>query len=123
MDFRLRFHKDRDMVSTPAMDHHDDEMLDDIHEGVTALRAVVLHQAMPLSEKATVTLQRLEKSVPIARNRLRLLKQKIAEGALKAARKTDKAMHAYPWFFTLSALGAGLVAGWLLAGSGDKAEN
>ena len=98
------------------MNPADDEMFDDLHQGVEALRTVVETQSMPLSKRAVATLQRLENTMPAARIELRLWKQKLTRGAVKVAQKTDIVIHEYPWFFMFSALGLGLLAGLVLVG-------
>ena len=105
------------------MNHLDDEMFDDLHEGVEALREVAHSQSIPFSKKAVATLQRLESTVPFARTELRLWKQKLADGAVQAAHKTDEVVHEHPWLFTLSALGLGVLTGLVLSSSNCEEGN
>ncbi len=93
----------------------DDGMLDDLHEGVAALRDISLSTSTPLSQAAVATIQRLETSMPVARQKVRQWKQRIKDKALRAANKTDQVAHEYPWIFTLSALGIGLISGFVIA--------
>ena len=93
----------------------DDGILDDLHEGVEALRTVSRSQSNPLSPAAVATIQRLEAAVPIARQQVRQWRQRIKEKALRAAKKTDAVAHEYPWIFTLTALGLGVLTGFLVA--------
>ncbi len=94
-----------------------DEMFDDLHEGVEALRSIADNKSHPLSERAVQSLQRLENAMPIARDRFRAWKERLTTQAVKAAEKTNEAAHEHPWIFTLSALGLGLLAGLVLADS------
>ena len=100
----------------------DDELFDDLHEGVEALRQTVKAQAIPLSQKAAESIQRLQASVPAAKTRLHAWKEIVKEKAIVAARQTDRAAHQYPWIFTLSALGVGLLTGLLIASAEPREE-
>ncbi len=104
------------------MDLLNDEILDDLHEGVEALRVLAQTRSIPLSNQAILTLQRLENSVPVARQEFRLWKQTLAQSALKAAQKTDEAIHKHPWFFALSALSLGFLIGLILFDSEERKE-
>jgi ElaB/YqjD/DUF883 family membrane-anchored ribosome-binding protein len=105
------------------MNHSDDQVFDDLHQGVFALRKVVESEDISLSKKAVETLERLETAVPAARNQWEALKQSIKSKALQAAKKTDQIAKEYPWTFALSALGLGLLTGLLLSNSdSDEAE-
>ena len=100
-----------------------EEMFDDLHEGVEALRAAAKTNSIPLSEKAAESLERLEKTVPMIRSRFRLWKEHFTDQATKAAKQTNEAVHKYPWAFTLGALGAGLLVGLSLFGSEEKSNS
>jgi ElaB/YqjD/DUF883 family membrane-anchored ribosome-binding protein len=104
------------------MNHSEDEMLDDLHVGVEALKSVARNQAIPLSSRAMESISRLESSVPVAQSRFRLWKTKVKEKAVLAAQHTDKAAHNNPWAFTLGALGVGFLVGLLMSGS-DKSDS
>ncbi len=95
----------------------DDELFDDLHEGVEALRSISKTSSIVMSEKAVESLRRLESTVPAARNRLRKWKEKLKDEAMMAAQHTDQAAHKYPWIFTLSGLGLGFLAGLVLTSS------
>ena len=97
------------------MNHPDDEMFDDLHEGVESLRAVARAHFIPLSEKAAESVQRLKHAVPHLREELHVWKQRLKDSALMAAQKTDVAVHEHPWFFTIGALGVGLLVGAVLS--------
>lgn len=102
------------------MEHPDDEMFDDLHQGVFALRKVVESNDLSLSQEAAETLNRLEAVMPQAKTRWDELKSSIKDRAVQAAKKTDAAAKEHPWMFTFSALGLGLLAGLLLAGSDSE---
>jgi ElaB/YqjD/DUF883 family membrane-anchored ribosome-binding protein len=99
--------------------YENDEMLDDLHSGVEALRSVANTNSISLSEKAVKSLKRLESSVPVAQKKFQNFKERVKEQAVKAAQQTDEAAHNHPWKFTLGALGVGLIVGLLLSGSDD----
>lgn len=103
------------------MNQPDDEMFDDIHQGVEALRSLTVNATNSLSERATESLERLETAVPRARQRLQVWKQLIAANAAKAVNKTDEAAHRHPWLFIVSALGLGVLTGMVLRG-GDEGD-
>jgi ElaB/YqjD/DUF883 family membrane-anchored ribosome-binding protein len=98
-----------------SMIQPDDEMFDDLHQGVDALRTVAQTRSSSLSDKAVETLQRLEAAVPAARDRFNEWKSVIADKAVSAAKSTDRAAHEHPWYFTLGALGLGLLTGMLVS--------
>jgi len=104
------------------MSQPDEEMFDDLHEGVHALRTISRTKSSALTEKAVETLHRLETTVPAARDQLRAWKEQLKNRAMKAAQKTDQAAHEHPWIFTLSALGFGLLAGMVIAHSMDEED-
>ncbi len=97
-------------------------MFDDLHEGVEALKEVVTGQSVPLSQKAVESIQRLENAMPLVRSRYAALKKQIADGAVRAAKKTDLAVREHPWLFALSALGMGLLVGAAVTSSSDEDE-
>lgn len=104
---------------------NDDGMLDDLHEGVEALRSLSRESSHPLSEKAVVTMQRLEQAVPAAKQQARRWRHLLKEKALAAAQRTDDAVHRHPWLSTLGALGLGFLAGYAITvavSGGDEDE-
>jgi len=102
------------------MTYPDEEMFDDLHQGVEALKEIATTQTIPLSKKAVESIQRLENAVPLVRNRFAALKEKITTHAVQAAKKTDTVVREHPWVFTLSALGVGLLAGVAMRSGGDE---
>jgi ElaB/YqjD/DUF883 family membrane-anchored ribosome-binding protein len=102
--------------------HSEDEMFDDLHSGVTALQDLIREESVPLTPKAAETIQRLETTVPTARERLRHWKEILKVKATHAAEKTDRVIHDYPWFFTLGALTLGVLAGMSLSGSREDED-
>jgi ElaB/YqjD/DUF883 family membrane-anchored ribosome-binding protein len=106
-----------------VMSQSDDEMFDDLHQGVFALRKVVESEDISLSQKATETLNHLEKAMPVAKSRLRAWKDTLKTRAVQAAKTTDKVAREYPWTFTLGALGLGLLAGILLSNSNSNGDS
>jgi len=98
---------------------HDDEMFDDLHKGVDALREVAQSKSVVLTTKAKQSLERLENNVPVVRARIRVW-NRLTDGATKAAIKTNRAAHSYPWVFTLGALAIGLIAGIALQSSDNE---
>ena len=103
--------------------HPDDEMFDDLHQGVEALRGIATTRTVPFSQKAVASLQRLENTVPVVRNHFHVLKNRLTDSAMIAAQRTDRALHKHPWVFTLSALGLGLLTGLVLMSSGGEDED
>ncbi|MBI4025479.1 MAG: hypothetical protein HY360_10900 [Verrucomicrobia bacterium] len=99
------------------MNHSDDEMFDDLHAGVEALRALT-----PLSPKAAELADRIEHTVPIAKNKFRAWKERLKGQAVWAAQKTDQVVRDHPWISTLSALGLGVLAGMALSSSLEEDE-
>ena len=97
-----------------------DEMFDDLHEGVEALREIADNRSISFSEKAVQSLRRLEDTMPAARNRFYAWKERLTDQAVKAAESTNEAVHEHPWIFTLSALGLGLLAGLAFASSKEE---
>jgi ElaB/YqjD/DUF883 family membrane-anchored ribosome-binding protein len=95
----------------------DEEMFDDIHLGVEALRSAAKSSATSLTPRVMETIQRLETSVPAARSHWNTWKRRITHRALQAAQKTDVAIRDSPWAFAVGALALGVVAGWLISGS------
>ncbi len=104
------------------LNHQDDEMFDDLHQGVEALRTIAKNKSIPLSEKASESLFRLQTNVPIARDKFRAFKERLKDQTLQAARKTDQVAHQNPWSFTLGALGLGLLAGLLLSDGNEEED-
>ncbi len=92
----------------------DEEMFDDIHEGVAALRTAAGTHSN-LSAKVQETFRKLEQNVPLARSSVRELKNRVKNKAIAAARKTDQAVQENPWVFSLGAFTAGILSGWLIA--------
>lgn len=92
----------------------DDEIFDDLHVGVVALREAA--GANPLSEKAFETLARLEKEVPTLRESFANVRRRLKDDALKVAQKTDETVREHPWVFTLTALGLGILTGITISG-------
>jgi len=111
----------RAILNSENMNHPDEEMFDDLHQGVEALKEAASTQTIPLSQKAVESIQRLENAVPMVRSRFVALKKRIADQALRAAKKTNTAVREHPWLFTLSALGMGLLAGVAIT-SGENEE-
>ena len=97
------------------MNHTDDEMFDDLHQGVFALRKVVESENVFLTPKAAETLKHIEIMMPVAKSHFRSWKETVKTSAVKAARKTDEVAREHPWAFTLGALGLGLLTGILLS--------
>ena len=98
----------------------DGEIFDDLHSGVSALHDIAQSRSGALSQKAVETLQRLENAVPTARGKFLQWKQRLKGNAVKAAQKTDQAVHDYPWIFTLSALALGVLAGLAISSSEEE---
>lgn len=98
----------------------DDEIFDDLHSGVSALRDLADSRTVSLSSKAAETLGRLENTMPSVQGRFRHWKQLIKDNAAIAAEKTDQIVHHYPWMFTLGALALGVLTGLALSDSGEK---
>jgi ElaB/YqjD/DUF883 family membrane-anchored ribosome-binding protein len=96
----------------------DEEMFDDLHSGVEALRRATENTAIPLTQKAVQSIIRLEANMPVARSNFKRWKER----AVKVAKSTDKVAHANPWTFTLGALGLGIVAGLLLLDGKEKED-
>ena len=102
--------------------YFDDEMFDDLHEGVEALRSVIRTRSIPLSPKAAETSQRLENTVPTARNQFNAWKISLKKQAVTAAQKTDRMIHDHPYSSLLGAFAFGMLVGWTLANT-DEAED
>ena len=100
----------------------DDELFDDLHEGVEALRTAAQENNLVLSERASQSLQRLKTSVPAIRHRTREWKDRLRTQAVKAAQKTDQAAHRHPWAFALGALGLGILAGFAIADTPSESD-
>ncbi len=104
------------------MSQPDEEMFDDLHEGVRALRTISKTKSSALTERAVETLHRLETTMPAARDQLRVWKEQLKNQAVKAVQKTNQVAHEHPWIFTLSALGFGLLVGITIAHSADEKD-
>jgi ElaB/YqjD/DUF883 family membrane-anchored ribosome-binding protein len=102
------------------MEHPEDEMLDDLHVGVEALKSIARNNTIPLSERALESLNRLDINVPAAQSRFRLWKEKVRDKAVRAAKQTNEAAHNNPWTFTVGAFGVGLLIALLMSGSDDS---
>lgn len=104
------------------MNKSHEEMFDDLHQGVETLREMAQTTSLPLSQKATESLQRLEATVPIARSRFRLWSKNLRDQAIKAAQTTNEIARQHPWIVTLSGLGLGFLFGLLASNCIDKED-
>ncbi len=107
-------------MNAHPLDDDDDEIFDDLHAGVTALHEMTQSRSVALSPKAVETLERLENSVATTRGKFLQWKQRLKGNAVKAAQKTDQAVHDHPWIFTIGALALGLLAGLAISSSDEE---
>lgn len=99
------------------MDSHllpDEEIFDDIHEGIQALREASGPHDSSMTARARETIRKLEVKIPVARAQARKIKNRLKEKTLAAAYHTHKTVQDNPWVSSLSAFVFGILAGYLV---------